>query len=170
METLNDYKIPFIGLKNRVHHFSYKIDESFFKTFENETINDCLVEVKVELEKRENYLIILFLIDGYAHLECDRCLDLYKQEIFGDYKLIVQFGTKELVENENDDDIISLPKNQDFVDLSESIYDYILLCIPFQKVHRNIADCNQEIIQKMNTKHEENDINPMWEVLNKLKK
>lgn len=172
MSNEENYKISFVGLKNRVHQYHYEIDELFFKTFEDLSINTCKVDVKVELDKRENYLMFNFYIDGHLFLECDRCLDEYKQEVFGDYNLIVQLGGKLIENNENDDDIIALPKNQDNIDLAEHIYDYILLSIPYQRMHSKLEDCNQEMVAKINAelKEEKEDIDPRWEILNKLKK
>lgn len=172
MESKENYKISFIGLKNRIHHFEYQLDEEFFKTFDDIVINNCKIDVKVDLDKRENYLMFTFYVDGYIFLECDRCLDEYKQEVFGDYNLIVQLGGKLIENNDNDDDIIALPKNQDYFDLTEHIYDYILLSVPYQRMHSNIEDCNQEMVAKINAEKEEEkeDIDPRWEILNKLKK
>lgn len=172
MRNNEGFKISFVGLKNRIHHFEYEIDEAFFKTFDNLNVKNCKVKVAVELEKRENYLIFSFFIDGFMHLDCDRCLDKYKQEIFGDYRLIVQLSGKLIENNDNDDDIIALPKNQDFINLAEYIYDYTLLSVPYQKIHSNITECNQEMVNKMNEQQnkEKKDIDPRWEILNKLKK
>ena len=172
MGNNNEFKIPFVGLKNRVHHFNFEIDEKFFNRFDNNTINNCNVEVKVELERREGFLIVLFYLDGHLFIDCDRCLDNYKQEIFGDYKLIVQLGGKIIEDNDNDDDIIVLDKNEDYIDFAKPIYDYILLSIPYQRVHSKIEDCNKEVLDKMNDAKENKnkEIDPRWDILNKLKK
>lgn len=172
MRNKENFKISFVGLKNRIHHFEYEIDEMFFKNFDNLSVKNCKVKVAVELEKRENYLLFSFFIDGQVHLDCDRCLDEYQQEVFGDYKLIVQLGGRLIENNDNDDDIIALPKNQDYINMAEYIYDYTLLSIPYQRIHSNIADCNKEMVDKMNEEQNktEKDIDPRWEILNKLKK
>lgn len=173
MDNSKIFKIPFVGLKNRIHQFDFKIDGEFFKNFENLTYEKCSLDVKVELDKREGYLIFIFYIDGHVFLDCDRCLDKYKQEIFGDYKLIVQLGGKLLEDNDNDDDIIAIPKNADFVDIAKPIYDYILLSIPFKQVHNNIEMCNADMIKNMKNKQEEkkeDKIDPRWDILKKLKK
>lgn len=172
MRNNDEFKISFLGLKNKIHHFEYEIDEVFFQKFDNLSIKNCKVKVVAELEKREKYLLFNFFIDGYMVLDCDRCLDEYRQEVFGDYKLIVQLGGKLIENNDNDDDIIALPKNQDFINMAEFIYDYTLLSIPYQKVHSTIEECNEEMVAKMNTKKNEDnkEIDPRWDILNKLKK
>ena len=53
MEKKSEFNIPIVALKNKVHHFEYKIDGTFFKDFDNTTIEDCELEVKVSLEKRK---------------------------------------------------------------------------------------------------------------------
>ncbi len=171
MENKKKYKIPIVALKNKVHHFEYNIDGAFFKDFENDTFNNCNIEIKVTLEKRDTLIILMFYIDGNIELSCDRCLDIYTQEIFGDYKLILQFGREIYQENDNDDDIVLMDRNTDFIDISKPMYDYTLLSLPIQHIHSNINDCNQNMIAFLkNSKQEEKqEIDPRWEILNKLK-
>ena len=171
MEEINDFVIPFVALKNKSHLFEFKIDGKFFKKFENVMYSDCNIEVKVELEKQDAIIQVYFYIDGQIQLECDRCLDAYQQEIFGDYKLIIQLGRENTYQdNDNDDDIIAISKNDDFIDVSKPIYDYILLSLPIQNVHTNIEDCNSDFLEKMNqNKIIKKEIDPRWEILNKLK-
>lgn len=172
MEKITLYKIPIVALKNKVHYFEYKLDGEFFKSFDNNTINECNIEVKVELEKRDSIIILLFMIDGTINLICDRCLDVYPQNVFGDYKLIIQFGNKLNQDNDNDDDILLMPRNSDFIEISKPIYDYTLLSLPFKHVHSEAKDCNQKMIAIINKSLENNnkkEIDPRWEILNKLK-
>lgn len=170
MEKNSIYNIPIVALKNKDHHFEYKIDGTFFKDFDNNTIEDCDIEVKISLEKRDSVFVLLFYIDGTIKLACDRCLDIYSQEIFGDYKLIIQLDGEIYQENDNNDDIILIPRNSDFLDVSKPIYDYILLSIPIQRKHSNKEDCNQDILEHFNnSKQTKQDIDPRWEALKKLK-
>ena len=172
MEKSSLYKIPIVALKNKVHHFEYKLDGEFFKSFDNNNINEFDIEVKIELEKRDSIIVLLFLIDGTINLTCDRCLDTYSQNIFGDYKLIIQFGGDLNQDNDNDDDIILMPKNSDFIEVSKPIYDYTSLSLPIKHVHTSNKDCNQkmiDIINKTLKEKQKKEIDPRWEVLNKLK-
>lgn len=170
MEKNSIYNIPIVALKNKEHHFEYKIDGEFFKYFDNKTINDCDIEVKVSLEKRDSVFVLLFYIDGKIKLACDRCLDIYSQEIFGDYKLIIQLDGEINQDNDNDDDIILIARNSDYLDVSKPIYDYILLSIPIQRTHSNKGDCNRDILEHFtNSKQEIKDIDPRWDALKKIK-
>lgn len=171
MENKKKYKIPIVALKNKVHHFEYKIDGTFFNDFENNTINKSEIKVEISLEKRDTLIILMFYIDGTVELSCDRCLDVYTQEIFGDYKLILQFGGEIYQENDNDDDIVLMDRNTDFIDVSKPMYDYTLLSLPIQQIHSNINDCNQNMIDylKNSKQTEKQEIDPRWEILNKLK-
>lgn len=170
MEKNSIYNIPIVALKNKEHHFEYKIDGAFFKDFDNDTIEDCDIEVKISLEKRDSVFVLLFYIDGIIKLACDRCLDTYSQEIFGDYRLIIQLDGIINQDNDNDDDIISIPRNSDYIDVSKPIYDYILLSIPIQRTHPKKEDCAQDILERFNDSKQENqDIDPRWDALKKLK-
>lgn len=168
---LNEYKIPFVGMKNKRYQFEYQIDGMFFKYFENSNINTCNVNVKLDFFKKETFFLLTFYTDGFVQVPCDRCGDLYNQEIFGDYEVAVKFGTENEI-NEEDEDVVYISKNDDFVDVSKLIYEFILLSIPLRCVHPNDENgeslCNKEVLDKLIIKKEES-IDPRWAALEKLK-
>lgn len=169
---LNDYRIPFVGMKNKLYQFEYQIENSsFFKHFENNSFDACNVNVKLDFLKKETFFLLTFYIDGYVQVVCDRCGDLYNQEIFGDYEVAVKFGNEE--DNiEEDEDVVYISKNDDFVDVSKLIYEFILLSIPLRCVHPNDGNgeslCNKEVLEKLIIKKDES-VDPRWAALEKLK-
>lgn len=171
-KAIKEYLIPYVGLQNKLYEFSYSINETFFTYFDDNDIKKCLVDVKLEFEKRESFFLLNFYIDGFVEVPCDRCLDPYKQEIFGDYEVLVKFDTEQQEDNE-DEDIIYISKSDDFIDVSKLIYDFILLSIPLRCVHPNDENgnslCNQQIIKKLENKTEEESTDPRWAALEKLK-
>ncbi len=171
METasLKEYRIPFVGLKNKTYHFDYDVDNLFFKHFENSNIENCNVNIKLSLTKKEQFMLLNFKIDGYVEVPCDRCLELYNQEIFDDFEVLVKFSEDI---KKDDEDVLYIPKNSDFIDVSKLIYDFIHLSLPLRCVHPNDRNgkstCNKEVLKALE-KNEEKNEDPRWEALKKLK-
>jgi uncharacterized protein len=170
MKVLKQFNIPFVGMSKKIHQFEYSIDSTFFECFEDAPVNECAVNVKLEFDKRETFFQLKFFIDGTVNTPCDRCLEHYDQEIFGDFEMFVKFGSESPEETE--DDILFISKNDDHVDISKTVYDYILLSIPIRCVHpedeNGNSGCNEEVIKKLNSKTEQS-VDPRWAALENLK-
>lgn len=170
MKALKPFIIPFKGMSTKVYQFNFKVDKRFFECFENAPYSDCSIEIKLDFDKRENFFHLKFYIDGTVNVPCDRCLELFDQAIFDDYELFVKFGEEE---EETDDDVIYINKNDDHIDISKVVYDYILLSVPLKCAHpideNGVAACNPEVLKKLNTKEKSNEVDPRWAALEKLK-
>ncbi len=158
-------------MKKKLYQFEYLISESFFKNFAESDIEKCNIEVKLDFDKRENFFLLNFYIDGTIEMPCDRCLEPFNQEIFGDYEVAVKFGTENLLDKE-DEDVIYISKGDDYFDVSSLIYEFIILSIPLRCAHpddeQGNSKCKQEILDKLNAKKEES-VDPRWAALEKLK-
>lgn len=168
MKNLNDFAIPFVGLSNKVHQFDYNIDKTFFDFFENTLILECEVNVKIDFDKKASFFELTFYIDGVVSVECDRCLEPFKQAIYDDYNLVIKFD-ENAEQKEEESDVAFIKPNETHLDVSKYIYDFVHLSLPIQKVHQNIEDCNQDIIEKINNKNKTENTDPRWDILNKLK-
>lgn len=168
---LQKFKIPFQGMKNRLHQFEYLIEGEFFENFPESDIEKCSIEVKIDFDKRENFFLLTFYIDGTVEVACDRCTEPFDQDIFGDYEVAVKFSANDNIENK-DEDVVYISRNDDFFDVSNLIYDFIILSIPLRCVHpenkEGESECNEEIINKMNSEKEAS-VDPRWAALEKLK-
>ena len=175
VKNLREFQIPYVGLKIGVHHFEYHIDKQFFKHFEDSPIADCKVHVRLELEKKETLFLLRFYIDGTVNATCDRCLEPFDKDIFADYQCLVKFS-EELAKGSNDDDeIIYIAPDADYIEVSQLIYEYINLSLPMQlmgcKEPGKDSRCNKAVIEKL-LKTEAIEIDqadPRWEKLGKLK-
>lgn len=176
VKNLKEFQIPHVGLKIGVHQFEYRIDHQFFRHFEESLLSDCMVNVRVELEKGETLFALKFFIDGTVSVACDICLEPFNKEIFGDFQCLVKFS-EELSKGANDDDeIIYLSRETPYLDISHLIYEYIVLCLPMHLVGckdpGNDPRCNQEVIKRLLKKEglkEPGEVDPRWAELNKLK-
>lgn len=162
-----NYSIDFASLVLGEHRFDFEIDKSLFEKFENEDILGANINVRVDLLKEERMLTFNFTFKGTLNVLCDRCLDPLDVKIKGDNTLFVKFGDKNLEEK---DDVIIISNREDVIDLSQHIYEYILLTKPMKCVHE-LSKCNSDIVERINKKEENNDesIDPRWNVLKNIK-
>lgn len=172
MKGLVEYKIPYQGIKDGKHYYSFEIDRSFFEFFENpDGVEDATLTVEVELDKSATMLVLDFKFNGNLSIACDRCCDPVELLIEGKERLIVKFNDESMADIS--DDIIVLRVGEDQLDLSEIIFEYVTLKTPRFITH-NIADCNPEVIKKINElsvieQHNENQVDPRWANLDSLK-
>ena len=167
MKALKEYVIPFVGLKEGVHDYSFEVDGKFFESFDYSEINQGDIHVEVSMEKKERMLIFNFSILGYVVVPCDRCLAEMEYPVNGTERLIVKFGQERKEETE---EIIIIPETESHIDISGFIYEYIMLLLPYRRVHpEGEESCNNAMIDKLDqyTAHEED---PRWAALKELKK
>lgn len=170
MNNLKEFIIQFRGLGVEIHQFKFKVKESFFEAFNYSELKEGDVSVNLSMEKQETMLVLGFSLKGSVKVLCDRCLDEFDFEIDKSEKLIVQFGESY---QELSDEIIVIPKNAYEIDLAPYIYEYINLSLPIQKMHPNDSEgnslCKEEIIDLLDDLSGEQQIDPRWEELKKLK-
>lgn len=177
---LNEYRIPFVGLKIGEHHFSYEIDERFFNEFEYSLVKTGKIKVELVLNKLETMLILEFVGKGDIFLSCDRCVSDFPIEVNIKERQIVKFTGDEHLED-NTDDIVLLGKNDHELDVAPLIYEYINLGVPyFNRCDEpgNTEWCDKDMLDKLeklsnqSTEEEQeeqkNEADPRWEALKKI--
>lgn len=176
MKSLQQYHIPFSGLKIGKHQFDFEVDEKFFQEFEYSLVKNGKLKVDLELDKQETMLILLFRITGDIFLNCDVCLSDFPSAIDIEERQIAKFSHDEHLEDDTDE-IIVLNKNDHEIDVSGLIYEYINLAVPY--INRcgdegNTQWCDKEMIGKLKDmsgdKDETNSADPRWEALKNIKK
>ena len=174
MGSLREFEIPYIGLKVGVHKFEYEIDGAFFKHFEDSPISACNVHVRTEFEKKETFFVVNFFIDGKVRVECDRCIAPFDKEIFGDYTCYIKFAEDPTRMND-EPDVMYISRDENIIDISQLVYESINLCLPMQKLGcvnpGKEPQCNMEVLKYLieKPKKENNEDDPRWDVLKKLK-
>lgn len=177
MKALKQFSIPFTGLKLGKHQFDFDIDKSFFDAFEYSLVKDGALKVTLELDKQETMLILHFHIFGTMQLNCDKCLAEFSQSIDVKERQIVKFAEDAL---ESDDlEIIVLERKESELDVSEMVYEFINVSVPYInncEEAGNNQQCDPEMIATLeklasgNTEvEEEKTDDPRWEALKKLK-
>jgi uncharacterized metal-binding protein YceD (DUF177 family) len=164
------YKIPFRGLKIGKHQFEYRIDQTFFETYEYDDFINTDIKVTVDLVKKDTMLELYFDMDGTVRVNCDTSGEEYNQAVKGKMKLIVNFGDQF---NNEDEDILILPHNEFELDIKQYIYELIVLGVPVKRTHPGILDgtLKSDVLDKLKEFQEQqnkDDIDPRWEKLKGL--
>lgn len=176
MKSTNEYLIPFIGLKLGKHQFDYIIEKKFFDEFSFDEFENCEIKVNVVLEKKSTMLEILFKHAGTVNVPCDLTGEMFDLPIKGKLKLIVQFGDEF---NNDNDELLILPHGEHQIDLSQYIYEIIVLSIPHKRIHPGVKDgtLQSEALEKLKDLQvkeikekdkKEDDTDPRWDELKKL--
>lgn len=173
MKSLRNYTIPFTGLALGKHHFEYDITEAFFAEFDYSLVKKGDLKCVVEMEKQETMLILNFHIAGTIDATCDRCLSEYPQTLDIHEQQIAKFSDEEIDE---DDEIITLGKNEHEILLGGLIYEYINVAVPFIAVcndEGNTPYCDKDMLDKLNSLAANNEqteqVDPRWDALKKIK-
>ena len=179
MEKTKEFLIPFIGLKLGKHHFEYQISKAFFEIFDYHEFNNSDIKVNVVLEKKSTLLELSFKHKGVVNVPCDLTSEDFDLPVKGKMKLIVRFGD---VFNNDNEELLILPHGEFQIDISQYIYEMIVLSVPLRRIHPGIKDgsLNTEALKKLKEltikeqkneqkeeKKEEN-IDPRWDKLKQL--
>jgi uncharacterized metal-binding protein YceD (DUF177 family) len=176
MKRLNEFLIAFIGLKLGKHQFEYQINKTFFDHFEYDDFENCEIKVKLVLEKKSTHLELNLKHKGTVFVPCDVTGEMFDLPIKSSIRVIVQFG--EAFNNDNDE-LLILPHGEFQVDVSQYIYEMIVVSIPLKRVHPGIKDGTlvSPILDKLKkltikeTKKEETkaeNTDPRWDKLKNL--
>jgi uncharacterized metal-binding protein YceD (DUF177 family) len=170
MKALQEFEIPFLGLKEGIHEYAFDLGAEFFESFEYSEVKQGKVHVDVSMERHERMLVFNFSIRGIVELPCDRCLAPMELKIEGDERLIVKFGQEWMEESE---EVMIMPETESRIDISSFIYEYIMLMLPYKRVHPDPEEsgedlCDQDVVEKLE-QHKESVIDPRWAALEALK-
>jgi uncharacterized metal-binding protein YceD (DUF177 family) len=140
--------ISFAGLKQGRHDFSFPIENKFFKSFGYNDFNNAQIIAKVELIKKLTLLELHFIISGKVNVLCDISIEPFDLEINTESSFIVKFGNS----NKNvSDEIIFISEGSHKINVTQHIYETIVLSLPIKKIHPGVKDgtLQNEIIMKL---------------------
>ena len=176
MKVNKEFLIPFAGLKQGKHQFEFEINKAFFDGFDFDEYNDVNIKVNLVLEKKSTMLELAFKHKGTVNVPCDISNEDFDLPVKGKLNLIVKFGD---AYNDDNDEILILPHGEFQVDVSQYIYEMIVLSVPSKRVNPGIKDGTVAagILDKLNElapteKHKEEETkentDPRWDELKKL--
>jgi len=175
MKAKENLSIAFTGLKNGVHSFTFSVDNSFFEQRDYSVIKAGKLDLEVQLDKKDAFLVLDIAYAGLVEQECDRCASKLLFPIHGTASLVVNIGEAE-GNNNNDDEVIYLSHNANEVDFSQYFYENVVVNIPLYKICEDDAsgekECNEKVLSYLegDDENEENkETDPRWEKLKILK-
>lgn len=146
----NSYIIPFTLLKPGEHSYLFSIEKGLFLDNNYDEIHDCQLKAHITFTKNSAILTVTFHVYGTVNITCDRCGDDFDMEINLDKKLLVKLDS---IIHSEEDDMISLGKDEVDFDIAPYIYQYIVLSLPMQRIHPEDKDgvrhCNPEALSKL---------------------
>lgn len=173
MSKMKDFIIPFVGLKEGSHDYQFVIDRPFFDHFASSETQEGKLTANVLLVKRPQMLTFEIILDGYVVLPCDRCGNEFHQPIKGIFNLVVNTNGETF---NDEDDLVTISSGEYEFDISQYIYEYILLGIPAKRLCENDPKgngCDPEILAKLKElnahSEEEKQSDPRWDVLRNIK-
>ncbi|HQV78361.1 MAG TPA: DUF177 domain-containing protein [Chitinophagales bacterium] len=171
-DSITEYHIPHAGLKKEIHEFTYELTEKFFSNIEGAQIEKCAIQVNITFDKRQEPYHIEIDLDGTIWNECDKCTAQIPLSIHASYIVYAKFTTDATLTETDNEEIIYIARDDQYIDISQLLYDYIHVAIPVHRICDNPGKteyCDQEIIQLLDKQNEENNIDPRWADLDKLK-
>jgi uncharacterized metal-binding protein YceD (DUF177 family) len=169
VKYLDQFVIPFSGLKAGNYQFDFDIEDKFFEYFDQSEISQASIRVVVLMERQLRMLVFHFAISGTVKVPCDRCTVEFDLPIEGEEQLIVKFGEER---GEESEDIFIITEKEHSIDLSPFLYDYINLLVPFRRVHGEDENgkslCDPDVTKYI-TEEEPEQTDPRWDALKRLK-
>lgn len=164
-----EYSLEIPKLELGHHEFSFFLDSDFFEA--HSEIKASEVNAKLSVERTPQMILIDFHLNGSITLECDRCLLPYSQIINHTQRMIYSFE-KSLKDSE-DSDVAYLSRGAYLLDLTQDLYDFVALQVPFRKVPDDCPrpECPEDYFDKAG-QTEDNPSqaeNTVWDVLKQMK-
>tara|TARA_B110000263_G_C15310176_1_gene512674 strand:- start:860 stop:1375 length:516 start_codon:yes stop_codon:yes gene_type:complete len=170
MDPLSNYAIHFVGLKEGLHEFNFEIDDTFFKAFDYNEFNNSKINCLISLEKKSTLMNLKFNYIGLINVNCDISNEPFDFSINLSTDLVVKFGK---MFNDENDEIIILSHGSYKIDVSQYIYEMIVLSVPLKKIHPGIekGTLKTEVLKRLeelSPKKTKQIKDPRWDKLKDL--
>jgi uncharacterized metal-binding protein YceD (DUF177 family) len=178
MSYRRQFEIAFVGLKPGIHEYRYDIDDKFFDAYGQQDFSSCASIVKLTLDKKTSFMLLKFEVGGKLELTCDRCSSNLPFDLWDEFNITVKMVDEpELMNNQEEDpDVYYIAKSESHLNLSDWIYEFIILSIPMQKAcefeKMDGPFCNPavlDILKKMEPEEAKKSENPIWKGLEKFR-
>lgn len=141
-----DLIIPLNGLTSGRYELEGLLDKEFFKEFDNQDILDADLDIRIEVVKSgASSIYVTCDVEGEVTVACDRCLEPLAMPVDFVRNLTVKFGDDSR-SSDGEEEVVMLESTDCDLDMSQYIYDYVILSLPIRKVHDE-GECNSEMVQ-----------------------
>lgn len=178
MKHNREFEIAWQGLKPGVHTFQYEIGDRFMKEHGEGAgdVKEMHAVVKVSFDKQTNFFMLHFDVGGYVVVPCDRCGDDFQLQLWDEFDLLVKLAGEDAEEIDEESDVVFIPRSETVLDLSNWLYEFVMLSIPLQRIHPDMADgkpgCNLQalnLLTELEPEPEDQSANDIWKGLKALK-
>ena len=165
--------IRIAGLNDGEHRQAFEIKDKFFKAYEDSEVKagKFIVTTLVVLRGLDRKLTIN--IEGIiTNLLCDYCTKRLEWAISTTLNFVIKESKNE---TKSTDEMIYVFPNQHQLDINQLIFEMINLSVPNKRIHNKSEQKNGKCDKKMLQLMQEyaiktnNETDPRWEALNKLK-
>ena len=172
MYSLESLKIDLAGLKEGVTTFEYDLGDAYFEAVDAPEVRRGDVHVSVSVSRSGGVFRLGVHTEGAVCVPCDICLDDMEQPVSADNTLTARIGE----EYSEDEDLITVGKDDPLLDISWFVYEFIALSIPIKHVHAP-GKCNPAMIKALEEHSaarsgegdDERPVDSRWSELEKLR-
>jgi len=179
MKLHREFEIPWLGLKDGLHEYRFEVTDKVIEELghEHPDFENLNAIVGLKLDKHSGFLQLHFDIDGAMDVACDRCGDPFSMRLWDEFDLIVKFtgeSDEENGEDEDEADIVFVPRSETILDVSTYVYEFIMLSMPIQHIHPDKANgesgCNPEALKLLSKLSGGDEVRKsLWSGLDKFK-
>ena len=161
-------KIPLQTIQEGIHEFRFTIEKTFIEQYTIEEVLDAHITVVVTFRKQTQLHHVNYSITGTAVVPCDRCLDDCTVTLDMQDSLVLKIAS---TDNEfaDSEDVYNILSDETEFDISDLIYESIILALPLQKIHPK-GMCNKEIEKYIRSEEQKKNttIDSRWESLQNI--
>lgn len=172
VKSMTEYVVRFSELKEDKETFEFVLGDSFFKVFQSSEWENGRITAIVLVQKRHDGITIDIELNGDVKVYCDRCLDVFSYRIETSDRLFVKYGQ---ADEEIDDNVVIVSRDDNQIDLSHFLFEYLVLSLPITKAHPEnedgSSDCDVKMMERLSShivSEETENIDPRWDDLKKL--
>lgn len=179
MKYHREFEIPWFGLKEGIHEFQYQITDKVIEELghEHPDFENMDAAVNLKFDKQNGFFQLHFDINGKVDVPCDRCGDVFSMPLWDEFDLIVKLTADQdddEAQDEDEADIVFIPRSETVLDVSDWVYEFVLLSMPMQHIHPDLANgksgCNPEALKLLEKlSGEEETKKTLWSGLDKFK-
>ena len=147
------YLIDIKGFSHGKQRFEFPLNMDFFDSMGNNRLSDTEdMSAVIEVERSGSRTEMTLKISGNVIVECDRCLNEIVIPMDIDNRIEVKFA--EGLDETDDDNSIIVDPNIGEIDMSQLIYDTVMLSVPMVNYHID-GECDEDIVNKLNEERED---------------
>lgn len=171
MYSNSEFVIPYLGLSNGQHYYSFCITDAFWRRFETSKISHGEMKLEVVFDKLERLVTLSIECVGSYRAACDRCLTEISVPIqFSDAIIIkMQEGVSD------EEEVVLMDPKTSQIDIAPLLYESIHVHMPILNIKdcesEENKDCDADILSLLNrySSDEDNNTSPeIWDELDKL--